>query len=62
LTDRDSVEDRTGRTRYLGCEWDLPDGEMVVLEVDGFDKRWVLRTSTVSNSPRLAGQEVTIII
>jgi hypothetical protein len=28
-------KDPTGRTRYLDCEWDLPTGETVVLEVDG---------------------------
>ena len=27
--------DRSGRRRYLDCEWDLPDGSVVVLEVDG---------------------------
>ncbi|WP_375429749.1 hypothetical protein [uncultured Friedmanniella sp.] len=27
--------DSTGRPRYLDCEWDLPDGGIVVLEVDG---------------------------
>lgn len=27
--------DRTGRRRYLDCEWDLPDGRVVVLEIDG---------------------------
>lgn len=27
--------DRQGRRRYLDCEWDLPDGRVVVLEVDG---------------------------
>jgi uncharacterized protein (DUF2384 family) len=28
-------KDREGRRRYLDCEWDLPDGRVVVLEVDG---------------------------
>lgn len=28
-------KDPAGRTRYLDCEWDLPNGEIVVLEVDG---------------------------
>ena len=27
--------DAAGRVRYLDCEWDLPGGEIVVLEVDG---------------------------
>jgi len=27
--------DPSGRRRYLDCEWDLPDGSVVVLEVDG---------------------------
>jgi hypothetical protein len=27
--------DREGRKRYLDCEWNLPDGGIVVLEVDG---------------------------
>lgn len=27
--------DSTGSWRYLDCEWDLPSGEIVVLEVDG---------------------------
>lgn len=27
--------DQQGRWRYLDCEWDLPSGETVVLEVDG---------------------------
>jgi hypothetical protein len=27
--------DRSGRRRYTDCEWDLPDGRVVVLEVDG---------------------------
>lgn len=27
--------DPSGRRRYLDCEWDLPDGSIVVLEVDG---------------------------
>jgi hypothetical protein len=27
--------DRSGRKRWLDCEWDLPDGSVVVLEVDG---------------------------
>ncbi len=27
--------DRQGRRRYMDCEWDLPDGRVVVLEVDG---------------------------
>ncbi|MEP6665240.1 MAG: hypothetical protein ABJA81_02225 [Nocardioidaceae bacterium] len=27
--------DPTGRLRYLDCEWDLEDGSIVVLEVDG---------------------------
>jgi hypothetical protein len=27
--------DSAGRLRYLDCEWDLPDGRVVVLEVDG---------------------------
>lgn len=27
--------DATGRTRYVDCEWRLPDGTVVVLEIDG---------------------------
>ncbi len=27
--------DPGGRRRYLDCEWDLPDGRVVILEVDG---------------------------
>lgn len=27
--------DRAGRRRYTDCEWDLPDGRTLVLEVDG---------------------------
>ncbi len=27
--------DRTGRNRWTDCEWDLPDGTTLVLEVDG---------------------------
>ncbi len=27
--------DRAGRRRYTDCEWDLPDGRVLVLEVDG---------------------------
>lgn len=27
--------DPSGRRRYLDCEWELPDGSIVVLEVDG---------------------------
>lgn len=27
--------DRDGRRRWTDCEWDLPDGRVVVLEVDG---------------------------
>ncbi len=27
--------DRSGRVRWTDCEWDLPDGEVLVLEVDG---------------------------
>jgi hypothetical protein len=27
--------DRSGRRRYTDCEWRLPDGRVVVLEVDG---------------------------
>lgn len=27
--------DRQGRRRYLDCEWELPDGTVVVLEIDG---------------------------
>jgi len=27
--------DRDGRRRYLDCEWELPDGRVVVLEIDG---------------------------
>jgi hypothetical protein len=27
--------DRSGRKRFLDCEWDLPDGTVLVLEVDG---------------------------
>ena len=34
--DRQRVrKDRNGRTRFLDCEWVLPDGSIVVLEVDG---------------------------
>ena len=28
-------KDLDGRRRYLDCEWELPDGRLVVLEVDG---------------------------
>lgn len=28
-------KDRDGRRRYLDCEWDLGDGRVVVLEIDG---------------------------
>lgn len=28
-------KDRSGRTRYTDCEWRLPDGRVIVLEVDG---------------------------
>lgn len=28
-------EDTDGRRRYLDCEWELPDGRTVVLEIDG---------------------------
>lgn len=27
--------DASGRRRYLDCEWDLPDGRILVLEIDG---------------------------
>ncbi len=27
--------DRSGRWRYTDCEWDLPDGRVLVLEIDG---------------------------
>ncbi len=27
--------DQRGRRRYLDCEWELPDGRVVVLEIDG---------------------------
>ena len=27
--------DTDGRRRYLDCEWELPDGRVVILEVDG---------------------------
>ena len=27
--------DKTGRLRFLDCEWELPDGTLIVLEVDG---------------------------
>ena len=27
--------DRSGRLRYTDCEWDLPDGRVLVLEIDG---------------------------
>jgi hypothetical protein len=30
-----SRPDRTGRQRWTDCEWDLPDGSTLVLEVDG---------------------------
>ena len=34
--DRQSVRlDKQGRRRYLDCEWFLPDGRVVVLEIDG---------------------------
>ncbi len=34
--DRQSIRrDRHGRKRYLDCEWLLPDGAVVVLEIDG---------------------------
>ena len=33
---RQSIRNDTdGRRRYLDCEWELPDGRIVVLEVDG---------------------------
>jgi hypothetical protein len=28
-------KDRAGKWRYTDCEWDLPDGRVLVLEVDG---------------------------
>jgi hypothetical protein len=28
-------KDRTGRRRFLDCEWELPDGRTIVLEIDG---------------------------
>lgn len=28
-------KDRSGRRRFLDCEWDLPDGRVLVLEIDG---------------------------
>lgn len=28
-------KDRSGKWRYTDCEWDLPDGRVLVLEVDG---------------------------
>lgn len=28
-------KDKEGRRRYLDCEWDLPDGRVLVLEIDG---------------------------
>jgi hypothetical protein len=28
-------KDQTGRRRYLDCEWDLSDGRILVLEIDG---------------------------
>ncbi len=31
--------DRSGRVRYLDCEWDLGDGTVVVLEIDGSHHR-----------------------
>jgi hypothetical protein len=27
--------DRSGRLRFTDCEWDLPDGRLLVLEIDG---------------------------
>lgn len=33
--------DRDGRRRYLDCSWELPDGRLVVLEVDGGFHRYV---------------------
>ena len=30
-----SRTDRDGRRRYTDCEWDLPDGRVLVLEIDG---------------------------
>lgn len=27
--------DRSGRSRFTDCEWDLPDGRVLVLEIDG---------------------------
>jgi hypothetical protein len=30
-----SRRDRQGNWRFLDCEWDLPSGEVVVLEIDG---------------------------
>ena len=32
---RASRRDTAGRRRYLDAEWDLPNGEIVVLEIDG---------------------------
>lgn len=28
-------KDRSGKWRYTDCEWDLPDGRVLVLEIDG---------------------------
>ena len=30
-----SRRDSDGKQRFLDCEWDLPSGEIVVLEIDG---------------------------
>lgn len=32
--------DAQGRRRYLDCEWELPDGRIVVLEIDGSFHMW----------------------
>jgi hypothetical protein len=35
LTRQSRRKDASGRWRYLDSEWDLPNGEVVVLEIDG---------------------------
>jgi hypothetical protein len=64
--DRQRVRrDRQGRKRYLDCEWILPDGSVVVLEVDGAHHlevtQWeadVKRERGVVVSGRAAGRTV----
>jgi hypothetical protein len=45
--DRQTIRlDKQGRRRYLDCEWRLPDGRIVVLEIDG---SFHMRTSHWTN-------------